>query len=77
MNAEGSLGFTCSGGAVQRDGYTEREDSSEGNSLKFWELNCLHGGGADAPGNYLQGFNVRVKLVLKCLQSLQEILMFP
>lgn len=60
-----------------KNGYEEREgDSSEGDSPTFWKLNCLCGEEADAPENYLQGFNTQVKLVLKFLQSFQVILMF-
>lgn len=61
------MGATCSGGVVRRDGCEETEHGSEGGSLKFLKLNCLCGGGADAPENYLQGFTAQVKLVLKCL----------
>lgn len=73
-HSEGSLGATCSGGTVRRDGDEQGEgDSSEGGSLSLWKLNCLCRGGADAPGNYLQGCRAPV---LKCLQSRQGILMF-
>lgn len=64
----------CHEGTGRRDGHElKKEDSSEGNSLEFWKLNCLCWGVADAPENYLQDFAARVKLVLKCLESLQEI----
>lgn len=45
---------------MRRDGDEEREDSSEGDSLKFRKLNFLCGGGADAPEKYLQGFTAQV-----------------
>lgn len=74
MNCEGSLGATCSGDAVKRDGYTEREDdSSEGYFLKLWKLNCLVG---EELIHLKTICKAQVKLVLKCLQSVQETLMF-
>lgn len=77
MNPEAFWGPLAVGGTVRRDGNEERkEDSSEGHSRKFWKLTVFVGGGDDAPENYLQGFTAQVKLVLQCLWSLQEILMF-
>ena len=61
----------------RKKSWLERERRQQwGGSLTLWELNCLCGGGADAPEHYLQGFNAQIKFILKCLQSLQEILMF-
>lgn len=54
----------------------ERRQQWGGGSLNFWKLNCLCQGVADAPENDLWGFGAWGKLVLKCLQSLQEILIF-
>lgn len=77
MVGAGQCGSTCHEGTGRRDGHeVKKEDSSEGNSLEFWKLNCLCWGVADAPENYLQDFTARVKLVLKCLESLQEVVMF-
>ena len=73
----GQYGGTCHEGTGRRDSHElKKEDSSEGNSLEFWKLNCLCRGVADAPENYLQDFTALVKLVLKCLEPLQEIVMF-
>lgn len=66
----------CSVGAVKDDDGERQKGSSKADSVTSWKLKCLVEGETDAPENYLQGCDIQVKLVLKCLQLLQKIFMF-